>query len=410
MKRLSLMALRCRRDKCFGSRCNRPSPLFDDVARLFLLFLLAAAALRLASANADAGDGDNDLDSTLVMQKLADYDSILIAGFTVSGTQTSNESIQPRAPLLKGVNRKWKLTFGGDRVGYRIELVGVPALKYEDIKNAEEQSEERQTARSATIRTKQWGYWGNDVCGLNEEYTVYDVDPTGKVTEKSRIYDSRLWHPTAAGPIAQERVLLWSMGRLFSRQIEQVTRAEKLADGHMLVSARGEQSPGYKGRWELDIDPAAAWMVRKARFYWDGAPEQPRAEMKNEGASWSGPHCIPKDANCSYWASLDRDGEAVHISFDPVVESFSETLYAEARRQVTENKTRDLTVTDYRASPRIISEPNKPLPKPDSDSPPAPISSVRAWLLIGNAILVLALVALFFFRRKRPGASGALKR
>lgn len=370
----------------------------------FRLGLAIFMALALANLPVCEGQEASDMENAKVLQKLVDYDSIFMSGFTVSCTLEGDEKIAKRAPLLKGVKRRWSLTFGGDRVAYRAAMIAYPKPKYEDLEGSETEIDDKQT-RAVAIRTRQWGYWGDDVSGTHYEDTELRLLPTGEIEEKGTNRDSLLFGPTAAGPIVPKRYILWSLGRFFSKQLDKVTRVEKGPDGRLVVSALGEQSPGYKGRWELEIEPAAAWMVRAARFYWDEDPKRMRAEMKNDGTVWSGPHCIPKEAACNYWGSLDSGIHgAVQITFEPVVEPFDEKLYGDARQAVVDNKTPELTIMDHRVSPIRSYEPNKPEPE---HTPPTPASLGMMWFVVVNVVVcVSVLVFYLLWKRQTNKAPG----
>jgi len=104
--------------------------------------------------------------------------------------------------------------------------------------------------------------------------------------------DASIW-PATKGPGSNRRKVLWSLGRSLSRYIDEVTDVKEPANGRIAVSALGKRG-SLRGRWELEIEPAAAWMVRHARFYADVNPELINCEMKNSGSVWSGSYCIPK--------------------------------------------------------------------------------------------------------------------
>jgi hypothetical protein len=368
----------------------------------FRLGLAAFTAFALVFLPVSAGDEDEaaKMENADVLRKLTDYDSIFMSGFAVSGTQQADETMVVDAPPLRAVKRRWKLTFGGDRVAYRTDITDYVKPKYQDFAGSEASTDEEKTIRLA-LQTRQWGYWGDDVSGDHLGCTVLALKPTGEVAEEGMNYTSRQFEPRDMTLIAPKRVLLWSLGRFFAKQLDKVTRVEKAADGRLLIAALGTQSPGYKGRWELEIDPAAAWMVRRARFYWNGAPDRMRAEMKNDGTVWSGPHCIPKEAACNYWGSLD-EFDAVHLTFEPVVEPFDDKLYAEAQQAVVHNKTPALIVMDYRVSPPTVSEPNKPAPTHTS-SRPRPASSALIWFLLANLVLIVVVGFCMWWRlRKAP--------
>jgi hypothetical protein len=315
------------------------------------------------------------------------------------------------------VKRRWRLTFGGDRIGYLMEVIDYEKPKYPVVKPADPAQPpqpptertlklRRQGADAAkpflvTLRTRQWGYWGHDLCGNHYEDTVLAVSPAGEVSESGKMYNSSLFGPRDDGPIAPRRVFLWSLGRFFSKQLDTVTRVEKAADGRLLVSALGRTGDQQRGRWELEIEPAAAWMVRKARFYWDISPQRVSVEMKNEGTVWSGSRCIPREAVCNHWGPID-DPRAMEerLTFDPVVEPYDEKLYSDTQQAVAHNQTPTLTLHDYRVSPPVIVEPFRPKPTP---TPPGPPSAFRKWAVLGSLVLIIGFCAFLVLSKRRRG-------
>jgi hypothetical protein len=360
----------------------------------FTRFSLAGCAVCLVCLELGAGAPDPKIEDSTVLEKLRDFDSIFESGFTVSGTWQHKDVMRLRRPRMRlTVTRRWKLTFGGDRVGYWTNVID-----YEKPKFQQAAAEGPENEMFVNVRTKQWGYWGRDLRGNSYEDTGVVVNSAGEVSERGIIYSSTWYGPRDDGPVPPVRSVVWSLGRFFSPQLDKVTRVEKSADGRLVVSALGKQNEKIKGRWELEIEPAAAWMVRKARFYREKHPDEISAEMKNEGTVWSGSHCIPKEALCNYFGPLDGP-ETERVTFDPVVEPFDEKLYSEAQEAVLHSQEPTLTVHDNRVSPPRTLYPNKPAPTPPT--PPTPASSLRMWILIGNLVLILAVLGFVLFRKRQ---------
>jgi len=287
------------------------------------------------------------------LENLKANDAIFEAGFTVSGTEEGQDLINIRTGERLPVKRKWRLTYGGDdRVAFLMEMTDHEIPKFDGP------PDKRLTK---IIRTKEWGYWGHDLCGTHVDDTIVEVSPGGKEKPTGGFSDSFLYPPRANGPLAPRQELVLSLGRFYSQMISKVTRVERKEGGRLAVSALGNLEQNKKGRWELEIDPAAAWMVRKARFCRGEAPNQIRLEMKNEGAVWSESRCIPTAATINVLfapGSVDTK----HLAFQPSVGPFDEELCKNAEQTVAHNTDPELTVHDNRNGMTFY-EPNRPKPK-----------------------------------------------
>ena len=168
-------------------------------------------------------------------------------------------------------------------------------------------------------------------------------------------------------PLLEYIITCGLLGRMFSKELDKVTRVEKSKDGLIVVSARGKNAVWQNnGRWELEIEPNAAWMVRKVRYYAphyvDGKRECLYVEMTNSGTVRSGSYCIPKKATINIFAVVGKEN-ARRMTFDPVVGKFDEKLYSDVQQAVAHNKEPNLKLDDERVSPRTFTEPNRPKPE-----------------------------------------------
>jgi hypothetical protein len=90
---------------------------------------------------------------------------------------------------------------------------------------------------------------------------------------------------------------LWTLGRGYSKHLTNVTKVEKQNDGLLHLVAEGTDISNRAGaRWELTIDPQAAYMVRSAQLYVADSKD-PVIAITNSGLRWENSRCVPRDAN-----------------------------------------------------------------------------------------------------------------
>jgi len=301
-------------------------------------------------------------DGSAVLDKIKRYDSIYEAGFSVSGTRKGQDFVIPFQ--FVEVRRNWRFTFESGRCGYLMEII-----EYEEPKFQKPERDRGSLNADGwllvSIRTRQWGYWGEDLSGNHYEDTVMKISPENEVVEIGKMYNVSLFGPKDAGPNVPKRAVLWSLGRFYSRIIDEITFVTESTNGRITVSALGRKGDGEPGRWELEIEPAAAWMVREARFYSDAKPDVINCEMQNSGTTWSGSYCIPQNALFNYMGPIEGGAAnvdklaAYELTFDPVIEQFDEKLYDGAKQAVTKDRPPELTIHDYRVFPPFIFQPDE---------------------------------------------------
>ena len=320
------------------------------MCKLRLCHILSLSTLVIGSATTLAQDAAE------VMSRLKSFDSIYASGYTVSGTRKSKD-VLVRGKVMVDSTRQWRLTLEGERVGYVIEMVDYETPKY---RPPDREAPGGDKVMRIPIRTRQWGYWGKDLSGNHYEDTILAIDPNDECKEQGKMHNSSLFGPRDIGPNAPKRAILWSQGRFFSRYLEKINTVGKSSSGLVVVSAKGHMGDGDSGRWELEIDPKAAWMVRRARFFSNLKPDIIGCEMRNSGTVWSGVYCIPEKAQFNYWGPIE-DGQSTveELTFNPIVEEFDEEMYADTERAVAKNKTPKLTIHDYRVSPPRVFQPNE---------------------------------------------------
>ena len=399
-----------------ASSADRERPGRATGARVALLLPLFAACWGYDGQAQQAGSPGTNTPSSAgadgqdVLKNLAQYDSIFKSGFAATAVQRRMEPIHVPGPFYR-LKSRWRLTSEGGRVGYFMEMLERENPEYlpPDRRGWANDPMSGQAARDeamfVAMRISEYGYWGDEACGNHYQDASLKVMPDGQVTQVGTLHDTSLYPPADVSSLAQMRSFQWGLGRFFSANIEKVERVEKSADGHLLVTALGSRYQGDPGRWELEVEPAAAWMVRRAKFYRASEPTGVAAEMTNEGTTWSGSFCIPKEAQVNFFGPIQdtksiRQTSTQQITFPTVVDNFDEVLYERCRREVLHNTQPKLTVTDERVTPPTITHPNAP-PAPEiarkSNGPQ------RGWALIANLAVVVVLVGVALFWRGWKG-------
>ena len=407
-----------------GVAWTRPSELSKRLTRPCVAFLLAFSAVpcclsqeaREEKPRSAVVSSSIGMDGRGVLQNLVQYDSIYKSGFAVTAMQRRMDPIDLPGPFFK-VQARWRLTFEGNRTGYVKEVTDRENVKYLPpdqrpwTRRGMAPSIAKEEPMFVAMRNKDWGYWGDDASGVHFEYASLKVTPDGKVTQVATIRDASLYEPTALQPIAAQYSFQWALGRFFSDRLDKITHVEQSADGRLHVSALGNRRPADNGRWELEIEPAAAWMVRKARFY-RTYPTGILGDMTNEGTVWSGSFCIPKTAQVNF-AGIIEDIETVqatstqYLTFEPVVNKFDEKLYQQCQQKVLHDHEPLLTVTDYRVQPRAITVRKSP-ESSTTLAAGAPNPALRWVIVIVNLIAISGLSAFVVLRRKWKKANRSI--
>lgn len=300
-----------------------------------------------------------------VLEKLKEHDALYEAGFTVTGTTHADDWLA--LGLLKiATTKTWRFVYDADRCGYVMELTDHEKPVYmERIANAKwGPSYDKDGSMLVSLRAKQWGYWGDDASGNQYEDTLVKVTPANEVTEYGKGYNTMLYGPGDVGPNLPKYTILWSLGRGYSKLVNQIISAQERADGLIMVTGVGNKGEDWPGRWELEVDPSADWMVRHARFYSNRAPEKIDGEMKNDGTTRSAEYCIPETATFNFSGPIEENNDKsdpfkpVRLTFDPRVKLFDETLYADAQQTVMRSRPPNLTIFDYRTTPTRIYQPD----------------------------------------------------
>ncbi len=351
-------------------------------------------------------------DGQEVLRKLVQYDSIYKSGFAASARERRMDKVDIHGPFFR-VDATWRMTSEGDRTAFFREVIdheSPPYLSPDNRKWSGDLSAPKLASGEAllvSVRIQDWGYWGEEACGNHEVHATMKVLQDGQVSRVGTMYNSYLFARRDLSPVASQRSFQWGLGRFFSDRLQKITRLERMPNGRLQVSAAGDMYKGANGIWNLEIEPDAAWIVRKATFRPESKPQRVDSEMVNEGTVWSTTYCIPKVAKVNFWGPIEdlekvRGTSTQYLTFEPVVEQFDEDLYLKSQQAVLHNSQPELTLTDSRVDPPIVAQPNHPTPPKVAPAPPTPS---RMWLVISNLGIVAVLVAYVLRARWRSSRS-----
>jgi len=277
--------------------------------------------LFLGFANPAVGQA---LDAAALLKQLKSLDSVYEAAFTASGSYLFVASFFP--PNLPPLRKKWHLTMSNGKIAYEEEVIEV--LKWEDVLSPNQDIPERR--QTGSLRSR-----GEPMTALRTTYffgptaqSMYDFvgkippygllppwpeNSPGLATSGSLAFDD----PDTGAYRFDIKRTLWSLGRGYSAHITNIKDVAKQEDGLISVIAEANDISSRQGaKWELVIDPSAAYMVRSAelyRMYRRGTYQpQPTISIVNSGVKWYGSRCVPEKTE---WKDSYAGGRSISNEF-----------------------------------------------------------------------------------------------
>jgi hypothetical protein len=206
-----------------------------------------------------------------LLKHLQDFDAVYQASFSMSGVHEGPFRTQ------------WQLSMSNGNIAYEEEIIEVTSLK----------------KKGQFVPFRRTWFIGPDM------QAQYDL--VGRLYETGKLPP---WPPDSAGPATAGcldivkpeaptlkfpmKKALWSIGRGYAEHLAQITRVTPLDNGLLSVTAEGTDVSYRPGaRWELVIDPDAAYMVRDAKLY-RARESRPFLTVHNTGIKWQGSRCVPE--------------------------------------------------------------------------------------------------------------------
>ncbi|UCG49518.1 MAG: hypothetical protein JSU94_06990 [Phycisphaerales bacterium] len=235
---------------CRRSQSRGPSSV------IFLCFFAATTAYGAGAA--DARD---------VLDKLRAFDAVYQAGFTAEGT-----GVFPGEPGIPARPTEWKMTLDGDTFVLREKATEVPPPDYEKTRVAFRWPGRQLDYSVPGVLTRRTIFSGPQLCSSVGFDLTFRPDSEGRITpsggEKRHV---QLYPPDSDALGLFKMRIMFSLGRGYCRYINELESVSQLEDGAIKCTGTGKWI--WDGRWELVVDPAAAYMVRSAKFL----PEIPDA-------------------------------------------------------------------------------------------------------------------------------------
>ncbi|HUT31583.1 MAG TPA: hypothetical protein VMX13_17465 [Sedimentisphaerales bacterium] len=143
---------------------------------------------------------------------------------------------------------------------------------------------------------------------------------------------------------------LWSLGRGYSSHLTNITQLTQQEEGLISVAASGTDISGRQGaKWELTVDPDAAYMVRSAKVYRPGQDE-PTISIANSGIEWHGSTCVPQK---SEWKDVYAGGRTTSSEFLSSSSQPDVQFLEHAQKTMERPYMLHTDVTDQRMTPEL---------------------------------------------------------
>ncbi len=237
-----------------------------------LLTLLGVMSLRPPVSAIAAASNPAD-----VLKTMSAFDRTFYSGFTATGEETltaGRRSASGGYPCPM----QWKITSDGKRTAFTTTAKQILAGP------AGQTSEGAAGGSSRTILvSRRYIFAPEFSAGL---FAYCGPEDAGKqpseLDEASMSWMARFYPPDDPSLTFPLKRMVWSMGRGFSKYIDDLTEVKDEGDGRLLCRGVGRGLGSRPGRWELTIDVNAGYLVRSAKFF-RGDEQTALLEMHTSG-------------------------------------------------------------------------------------------------------------------------------
>lgn len=196
---------------------------------------------------------------------------------------------------------KWKFTCVSDnQIAYDEEVVEV--LRWEDWMPAGPSLPEPGD-EPTWMTMRLLSFLGPEASGHYDFVGIASFEPEVWPARRKQVHDKvsfgslRLYAPNPGTLSAYLDLPLLLVGRGYAQHIRSVTSVEALAGGRLSVKAEGKPFYARATKWDLVVEPAAAYLVRSAAYYVDDSDRtlaKPRYVITTSGLQWFGPLALPE--------------------------------------------------------------------------------------------------------------------
>lgn len=211
-------------------------------------FVLLCAALAHLSSQAAISGETVVVDGKEILAKIQAFDAVYDAKFRCEGNQSN-----PPSPLFGGRPKQCKFRFT------RQDNVRVLEQEFQITPASGSDSTTLEREKSVVLQD-------HDLSGQFHKNVAFSPSETGPTkTDFSNSLD--LNPPDSREYFFFTKAIMWASGRGFSPHLKAVTDVRVDGNGLIGVTASGMLDEDEPGRWELQVDPTNAYLVRHAEFY-----------------------------------------------------------------------------------------------------------------------------------------------
>jgi len=285
-----------------------------------------------------------------VLEKLRAFDAVYSNGLTFRGTVRAAAGSHAVFPPIA---MSMEFTVGGSFQGIVLKAMDdVGQVTADNLARAKRRIELAKDGsgfivdgiRTSTIglETARAVYFDSTKAADMQCSARYGRGPDGNLQKSGDVYLGNVTPPDAPDLTLQYKKIMWSSGRGVSSYIDQVIGVDKSPEGRLLVQAEGFESQVNPGKWELEIEPTADYMIRKGRF--TRLKGDVNFEFTNQGVRKAEGLLCPASAKWTQY--LGSEESVTEIRYDEASLSLDKDILAKARAAVEDRSRPNTMVLD----------------------------------------------------------------
>lgn len=286
----------------------------EVVAIFCSLWCVSLVGFVVLQDDSSVKDDSSGQDANSLLQSMRDVDGVYKDALTLSGEiQIGPHFMRPSDP---GGVFSWRMTREGEEVVlHRKRLAEVqPLIVPQGSSRFADYNEKGNLI--AQILVEEIYHFSPSERFRRVVFQRMLCDSAGVILDQAPVEVVTLFSADDPTPTLAVNQSLWAMGRCFSECITDVISMTAEGSGMVFLVAKGFDSPGRSGVWNIKVDTAHSFVVREASFVpeWRGSPS---FEMSNTGTLTNGTAMVSSTAVWkSFVGAVVEDGvECKEVSF-----------------------------------------------------------------------------------------------
>jgi len=198
----------------------------------------------------------------------------------------------------------------------------------------------------------EYGLYEDTFRGVHTTMKQYKVGADGEVAERVISPTVNLRNAQDGLELHDVYIPILSAGYGYATLLDEITEVSEQEGGLLECTGIGRYTDGTPCRWELTVDPTAAYMVRRAKCIRQDNGYV-LAIMENEGAQWYSRGVLPEKARFTFdpkHHGTSAEG-SFEVTFVDLVDKADDELIADARRLLRGSFPKGTEILDWRANP-----------------------------------------------------------